>query len=122
MSDAIETARELATHAADIKHLQDDMDKLVSDMDDIKKTLQAINSTLSEAKGGWKVLMMLGGAVLPPLQNLVADKINIYISYFIPALCVTYLAFYGWKINSSNQVSPYPEYRAFRLEGRFRSR
>jgi len=62
MSDAIETARELATHAADIKHLQDDMDKLVSDIDDIKKTLQAINSTLSEAKGGWKMLMMFGGA------------------------------------------------------------
>ena len=54
MSDAIETARELATHAA--------VNKLVSDMDDIKKTLQAINSTLSEAKGGWKMLMMFGGA------------------------------------------------------------
>lgn len=62
MSESIETARELATHAADIKHLQEDMDKLVADMDDIKKTLQAINSTLSEAKGGWKVLMMFGGA------------------------------------------------------------
>jgi prefoldin subunit 5 len=62
MSDAIETARELATHAADIKHLQDDMDKLVADMNDIKKTLQDINNTLSEAKGGWKVLMMFGGA------------------------------------------------------------
>ncbi|NBS70122.1 hypothetical protein EBT31_14605 [bacterium] len=62
MSDAIETARELATHAADIKHLQDDMDRLVSDIEDIKKTLQAINNTLSEAKGGWKVLMMFGGA------------------------------------------------------------
>jgi soluble cytochrome b562 len=62
MSESIETARELATHAADIKHLQEDMDKLVADMDDIKKTLQAINATLSEAKGGWKVLMMFGGA------------------------------------------------------------
>jgi prefoldin subunit 5 len=62
MSDAIETARELATHAADIKHLQDDMDRLVSNIEDIKKTLQAINNTLSEAKGGWKVLMMFGGA------------------------------------------------------------
>lgn len=62
MSGDIETARELATHAADIKHLQDDMDKLMADVDDIKKTLQAINSTLSEAKGGWKVLMAIGGA------------------------------------------------------------
>jgi Na+/H+ antiporter NhaB len=38
------------------------MDRLVADMDDIKKTLNDINSTLAEARGGWKVLMMVGGA------------------------------------------------------------
>lgn len=38
------------------------MDKLVQDMDDIKKTLGKINDTLAEARGGWKVLMMVGGA------------------------------------------------------------
>ena len=54
--------RELAVHETEIKHLQADMDKLVQDMDDIKKTLNKINNTLAEAKGGWKVLMMLGGA------------------------------------------------------------
>jgi prefoldin subunit 5 len=54
--------RELAVHETEIKHLQADMDKLVSDMEDIKKTLSSINSTLAEARGGWKVLMMLGGA------------------------------------------------------------
>ncbi len=30
--DAIQTARELATHASDIKHLQDDMDKMLENM------------------------------------------------------------------------------------------
>ena len=54
--------RELAVHETEIKHLQADMDKLVQDMEDIKKTLNAINATLAEARGGWKVLMMLGGA------------------------------------------------------------
>lgn len=54
--------RELAVHETEIKHLQADMDKLIQDMDDIKKTLSSINNTLAEAKGGWKVLMMLGGA------------------------------------------------------------
>jgi prefoldin subunit 5 len=63
MSDSVETARELATHANDIKHLQDDMDTLVKDMSDIKKSLNEINKTLSEARGGWKVLMWAGGAV-----------------------------------------------------------
>jgi len=53
--------RELAVHETEIKHLQADMDRLVADMDDIKKTLNDINSTLAEARGGWKVLMMVGG-------------------------------------------------------------
>ena len=38
------------------------MDKMVSDMEEIKKTLADIQKTLSEAKGGWKVLMWAGGA------------------------------------------------------------
>ena len=57
----IETARELATHANDIKHLQDDMDRLVSDIDLIKVALQNIDKKLSQAEGGWKVLMVIGG-------------------------------------------------------------
>ena len=56
------TARELATHAADIKHMQDDMDKMLESMKAMQVTLASINSTLSEAKGGWKVLMLVGGA------------------------------------------------------------
>jgi prefoldin subunit 5 len=61
--DPIETARELATHANDIQHLQDDMDKMVKEMQEIKLAIQSINKTLSEAKGGWKTLMAVGGAV-----------------------------------------------------------
>lgn len=60
--DAINTARELATHAADIAHLQRDMDKMSADMEEIKKCLASINNTLSEAKGGWRILMLIGGA------------------------------------------------------------
>jgi hypothetical protein len=62
MEDAINTARELATHAADIKHLQDDMDKMLENMKAMQATLTAIDRTLSEAKGGWRVLMMVAGA------------------------------------------------------------
>lgn len=54
--------RELAVHETELKHLQADMDRLVSDMDDLKKSLNNIEKTLAEARGGWKVLMMLGGA------------------------------------------------------------
>jgi len=61
--DPITTARELATHANDIQHLQEDMDKMVREMQEIKLAIQAINKTLSEAKGGWKTLMAIGGFV-----------------------------------------------------------
>ena len=57
----IQTVRELATHGADIKHLQMDMDKMVNDIDEIKEALRSINLTLSEAKGGWKTLLIVGG-------------------------------------------------------------
>ena len=59
-SNDIETIRELATHATEIKHLQDDMDRLVKDMEEIKKCLAQINTTLSEARGGWKTMVALG--------------------------------------------------------------
>jgi hypothetical protein len=54
--------RELATHSVEIRHIQDDMDKMMADMSDIKKSLESINLTLSEAKGGWKTLMWVAGA------------------------------------------------------------
>jgi len=77
MDDPIKTARELATHASDIKHLQSDMDKIVKDMDEIKKTLADIQKTLSEAKGGWKTLMYVGGAAagVGAFITWLADKI-----------------------------------------------
>lgn len=62
MTPEIETARELATHANDIKHLQDDMDAMREDVAAIRSSIESINKTLSEARGGWKVLMWAGGA------------------------------------------------------------
>lgn len=57
----LETIRELATHANDIKHLQDDMDKMVRDMDEIKRAIKGIEASLSEAKGGARVLVVAMG-------------------------------------------------------------
>ena len=60
--DPINTARELATHANDIQHLQADMDKMVDEMKEIKEAIQAIQKTLAEAHGGWRFLLGVGGA------------------------------------------------------------
>ena len=59
--ESIAIGRELATHAADIAHLQRDMDKLSEDMTEVKRCLASINTTLSEARGGWKMMMMVAG-------------------------------------------------------------
>lgn len=61
MSDE-QLIREIATHGAEIKHIQDDLDKIAVEMAEVRKALSEINKTLSEAKGGWKVLMLIGGA------------------------------------------------------------
>jgi hypothetical protein len=62
-TDPIMTARELATHASDIKHLQEDMDKLVTTVTAIKDSLDEIRKKLDQVEGGWKALMWLGGAI-----------------------------------------------------------
>jgi prefoldin subunit 5 len=74
---AIETARELATHANDIQHLQADMDKMVQEMSEIKTAIQSIEKTLSEAKGGWKTLVAIGGAM-----SLLTGIIGVFIGYW----------------------------------------
>jgi len=58
---AMQTVREFATHSADIRHLQPDMDKMTKDMEEIKDAIKEISKTLSEAKGGWKLLLVVGG-------------------------------------------------------------
>ena len=58
----LDMVREIATHASDIRHIQEDMDKMLESMKVMQTTLADINVTLSEAKGGWRVLMIIGGA------------------------------------------------------------
>ncbi len=43
------------------------------------------------------VMFIVGGAVLPPIQGLVADAIGVQLSFFVPMLSYVYLAWYGWK-------------------------
>lgn len=58
----LDMVREIATHASDIRHIQEDMDTMLEGMKSMQKSLADINVTLSEAKGGWRVLLIIGGA------------------------------------------------------------
>jgi len=77
--DAIETARELATHANDIEHLQADMDKLVKDMEEVKKSLAEIQRLLSEDRASKRTMhtvfniiaVLFGGLVVALFEKFV---------------------------------------------------
>ncbi len=43
------------------------------------------------------IMMIAGGAILPPFQGFIADIIGIRLSYFVPMLSYIYLCFYGLK-------------------------
>ena len=48
------------------------------------------------------IMMILGGAIIPPLQGKMADlpAIGIHHSYVIPVLCFAYLTFYAFRVKS----------------------
>lgn len=43
------------------------------------------------------VMMILGGAIIPPLQGKLADVFNIQSSYWIAVICFVYLLFYAFR-------------------------
>ena len=46
------------------------------------------------------VMMILGGALIPPLQGLLSDRTGIHFSYIVPLLGFIYLAYFGWKVEA----------------------
>lgn len=52
---------DIGRHDAQIEALQEQFKQLHRDMQKMNETLVQINTTLSEARGGWKTLMLVGG-------------------------------------------------------------
>ncbi len=50
---------------------------------------------------GFLVMMILGGAIIPPIQGKIADVIGIQESFFIGGLCFVYLAYFAFYIKNS---------------------
>ena len=46
---------------------------------------------------GLLVAAIVGGAIIPELQGMIADRIGIHHAFFLPVLCYLYIAFYGFK-------------------------
>ena len=47
------------------------------------------------------IMMILGGAIIPPLQGKLADIFSIQSSYWIAVICFVYLLFYTFKTKSA---------------------
>ena len=45
-------------------------------------------------------MMILGGAIIPPIQGKIADLFNIHFSYIITIFCFIYIAFFALKIKN----------------------
>jgi len=43
------------------------------------------------------IMAIVGGAVVPALQGVLADSIGIHHAFMLPALCYAYIVFYGWR-------------------------
>jgi len=54
---------------------------------------------------GFLIMMILGGAFIPPLQGLLADKFDIHSSYFICVICFAFLTWYAIKVKSVLKAS-----------------
>jgi FHS family L-fucose permease-like MFS transporter len=44
------------------------------------------------------IMMILGGAIIPPIQGKLADVIGIQTSYWVAVLCFAYLVFFGVSV------------------------
>jgi FHS family L-fucose permease-like MFS transporter len=43
------------------------------------------------------VAAIVGGAIIPEFQGILADKVGLHHSFMLPALCYIYIALYAWK-------------------------
>jgi FHS family L-fucose permease-like MFS transporter len=52
---------------------------------------------------GFLVMMILGGAILPPIQGKLADIIGIHESFFIATIAFLYLTYFAYFVKKSLQ-------------------
>ena len=55
--------------------------------------------SLTSKGSGWLCLAIVGGAIVPLLQGVFADSINIQLSFIVPAICYVYIAWYAINVD-----------------------
>ncbi|MEI5637995.1 MULTISPECIES: sugar MFS transporter [unclassified Pseudoalteromonas] len=60
--------------------------------------------SLTSKGSGWLCLAIVGGALVPLLQGVVADNFGIQISFLVPLVCYIYIAWYGLNVVKLSQL------------------
>jgi FHS family L-fucose permease-like MFS transporter len=66
--------------------------------------------SLTERGSGLLNMAIVGGAILPVMQGVIADRIGIQHAFFVPVICYAYIVFYGLsgsRPNSERSVAGY---------------
>jgi FHS family L-fucose permease-like MFS transporter len=59
---------------------------------------------LTGSGSGILTMAIVGGAVLPVIQGVIADHVGIHHAFFLPLLCYLYILFYGLSGSKPNSV------------------
>ncbi|PCK31078.1 sugar MFS transporter [Pseudoalteromonas piscicida] len=59
--------------------------------------------SLTSRGSGWLCLAIVGGAIVPLIQGVVADNFHIQISFIVPLLFYVYIAWYGLNVVKLSQ-------------------
>lgn len=52
---------------------------------------------LTGKASGLLVMAVVGGAVIPGIEGVLADRIGLQYAFFVPALCYVFVAYYGFR-------------------------
>jgi MFS transporter, FHS family, L-fucose permease len=52
------------------------------------------------------IMAIVGGAVIPLLQGMLADRIGLHLSFVLPVVCYVYIIFYGLVGSRLQAVRP----------------
>lgn len=83
MAQDANTARELATHETEIRHLQADLDKVMDDVADIKMAVHDIQNTLAKgigesegSKKTWATVAAIAGVLSGVVVAIIQTMVN----------------------------------------------
>jgi FHS family L-fucose permease-like MFS transporter len=65
---------------------------------------------------GLLVASIFGGAIVPEIQGIFADRIGVHYAFFLPAVCYLYILYFAVECSRAHRRTA-PEFGANRMDG-----